>query len=252
MSEFFTEADCDRLAEHIPNEDCWIQKLNADFEHAAGIRSFDRVISIEKANRLLAERGKVVRGDEENGWVQENHWGEWDNDYSALIINIQPIEAEDSAEDILRDFVIRYANLKPEDLADLFERACLRASVGGVMTAKNMQGITKEAYDAAIKERDEALRRIAIMESQASQFASTLAETVKQRDEEIERLRSQFGFRLREQVTVFELQSSILTECEQTLKFYAENANWPYASKGCYPGERARQTLAKIAEWRSK
>src|SRR5271154_3383521 len=103
--EFFTKNDC-----YNPDSRC-------------------PFIGLDKANRLLAERGKVVRGDEDSGWTHENHLDEWDNTHEALLINITPIE-QDSAEKVLRDFMTKCRGLEMKsnsfttlDLSYLYERA---------------------------------------------------------------------------------------------------------------------------------
>ncbi len=82
MKPFFTEADCDSLDNGAP------------------------CLSIDEANQLLEERGKVVFGQ----WDRiADHWHFNDEkiDYhthKALIICIEPIE-QDSAEKILREIL---------------------------------------------------------------------------------------------------------------------------------------------------
>lgn len=81
-NKFFTEADCD------------MNRLS--------IGRTEGSISIDKANRLLSERGKVVKSyGEFNEWYANGASGLLDNTHQALIISIEPIE-QDSAEKILQ------------------------------------------------------------------------------------------------------------------------------------------------------
>lgn len=82
--KFFTEADCNLFyPTHNPAE-----------------RGPPRGITIERANALLSERGKVVYTENTEGFYGEgiHH----DSTHTALLINVQPIEC-DSAEKVLQE-----------------------------------------------------------------------------------------------------------------------------------------------------
>lgn len=121
IKPFFTEADCDVRADLY---------YNIDFREKAG-RTQTTCISLDTANRLLEERGKVVyaSGDEKY-WqdkkdahlrIRVNQDGLLvDSTHQALLINIEPIE-QDSAEKILRDWVDECK--KYQVSSELIERA---------------------------------------------------------------------------------------------------------------------------------
>lgn len=96
MKPFFTEADCDSVGTvHIEN---------------GMLITTGRAISLDKANRLLSERGRVVTGHNYEG--NASWWTGTDamlckHTHQALLINIEPIE-QDSAEKLLKDLIVKY------------------------------------------------------------------------------------------------------------------------------------------------
>lgn len=90
MKTFFTELDCDYYL-HMNDP---------------AVRGTPCAISLDKANRLLSERGKVIY--KQPGWCghswQENLHDAGNRTHTALLINIEPIE-QDSAEKVLRDLI---------------------------------------------------------------------------------------------------------------------------------------------------
>lgn len=111
MKPFFTEADCD------------------EYTFGPGGYSGPPCISLNKANGLLSQRGKVVYTFEDSEYlVAHKNWRKEDT-HTALLINIQPIE-QDSAEKLVKDFIsecekleIRPNSFTTMDLSDLYERA---------------------------------------------------------------------------------------------------------------------------------
>lgn len=99
MKPFFTKADCEIPVLEYGDKRPW------------------QWIHIDKANRLLSERGKVVYGpfkaeqafsgpEMTGGWFPQYHLRTNSSD-KALLINIEPIE-QDSAEKILKVLVEEY------------------------------------------------------------------------------------------------------------------------------------------------
>lgn len=92
MKSFFTEADCD-----VNGKSDWRQQACLG-------------ISLDKANRLVEERGRVVYGQIDGDGpyqfsalqVKASVHGE--DTHQAFLINIEPIE-QDSAEKFVRDLV---------------------------------------------------------------------------------------------------------------------------------------------------
>lgn len=93
MKDFFTEADSDNP---------WSQNKGW--------------INVEKANRLLRERSKVVYGSPDVGWMvckpikgSDDDW----HTHQALIFSIEPLE-QDSAEKFLREWIEHAENMVPQ------------------------------------------------------------------------------------------------------------------------------------------
>jgi len=90
--EFFKEGD----------EDINLSGLSSEFLKTVIVKKY---ISLDKANRLLRERGRVVRTNPK--YISPGHWAPIFSDgdtHQALLINIEPIE-KDSAEKILDDLI---------------------------------------------------------------------------------------------------------------------------------------------------
>lgn len=103
MKPFFAEADCEYLALYNSSNDI-------------------KAISLDKANRLLSERGTVVYSGAEK-LVWKTHPFNNLHAHTALLIHIQPIE-QDSAESFVKDFITCYQTRNQEiGLPELFERA---------------------------------------------------------------------------------------------------------------------------------
>jgi hypothetical protein len=110
--KFFTEADCDCVKATV-------------YYPGTRMEGGTRVsaISLDKANHLIQERGKVVYGLSADGdWMNEAHHDSSDT-HCALLINVEPIERPDTAELLLRDLIVKldcgigitdyeYANIK--------------------------------------------------------------------------------------------------------------------------------------------
>lgn len=104
---FFTESDCDSQEEYLEDGDSPLAQIERECQKNSGVRNIRRCLSIETANRLLRERGKVVYGIEHvSGEVSFDSHPERKNmpayTKRALLINIEPIE-KDSPEKILKD-----------------------------------------------------------------------------------------------------------------------------------------------------
>lgn len=95
-------------------EDCELRVIR--YENVT-FNSDHNLISLDKANALLAERGKVVYGAH-GPKGDASDIAEWDiggvycdnfkHTHRALLINIEPLEAEDSAESLLKEYLIEY------------------------------------------------------------------------------------------------------------------------------------------------
>lgn len=88
---------------------------------------FFKSITINKANRLLSERGKVVYSDHlEETWGEDKDRNGFDKNH-ALLINVQPIKPQqieqDSAEKVLKEMVDWWVSDDCSDRNDLIVRA---------------------------------------------------------------------------------------------------------------------------------
>lgn len=102
MKPFFTKDDCD--IEGRPT-------------------TFTEAISLEKANALLSERGRVVTGSIDDGGLIYFGTDEHDLDtHTALLINIEPIN-QDNAGKLIKDLGSFEDFPKDETMWDLIERA---------------------------------------------------------------------------------------------------------------------------------
>lgn len=93
------------------------------------------MISIAEANRLLRERGKIVKGLDADafGWSFQQIWP-GQHTHQALLINIQPVE-NDSYEKFVRDFLGTYGMCSKENYGhtgELVERAKKLISPSGL------------------------------------------------------------------------------------------------------------------------
>lgn len=91
------------------------------------------LISLDKANRLLLEKGTAVYGvkDKFTGLLNMNEQPGASDTHSALLINIEPIE-RDSAESLLRDIITA-------------------GSLLDIHTRESLEGTLKRFYDRARK-----------------------------------------------------------------------------------------------------
>lgn len=92
MKDFFKESDCEPL----------VFRQNGN-SFTLNLPKPNSYISLEKANRLLHERGKVVRSRGGELWDALVVYPE--HTQQALLINVEAIEDEDSAESLLRDLI---------------------------------------------------------------------------------------------------------------------------------------------------
>ena len=99
MSDFFKESDLDGHGTYTPD----VQEDTSGIRSRRPMISIDGpMISIDKANRLLRERGMKVQcvfRENEDSWYASN--GCLDKTHTALLICIEPIE-KDSAEKLIR------------------------------------------------------------------------------------------------------------------------------------------------------
>lgn len=94
-NDFFSEADCD-----LAGRDAM----------------YFKAISLEKANALLREHGRIVQSRCQGEWITswpEDQFGNSGNTHTALLINVQAIEPADSAEQILKELF--EASVKDDD-----------------------------------------------------------------------------------------------------------------------------------------
>jgi hypothetical protein len=105
MKPFFTEDDCD--------------------VNVVGHPGRKRCISMDKANRLLEERGLIVYALRANDfWSAEKPCTSWINIDRAILINIEPIEEPDSKDKILADLMKLDGWPKPyTEVVELAKRA---------------------------------------------------------------------------------------------------------------------------------
>ncbi len=84
-------------------------------------------ISIDKANLLLRERGVVVVSDDPRfKWTPDQKLSS--KTHVALLINITPIEEEDTAEGLLREIIgmLKLGQPQPRDLLDRLRKLLSR------------------------------------------------------------------------------------------------------------------------------
>lgn len=119
MKDFFKESDCDVTR-------------TIDYRHATSLDSgiiTCLAISIEKANRLIRERGKVVYGCERKPGEMNREWLRpvtennvpIGSSHTAILLNIEPVE-QDSAEKFVADFYEKGV-CDEMNYQDLFQRA---------------------------------------------------------------------------------------------------------------------------------
>ena len=108
--EFFKEGD----------EDINLTGLSSEFLKTVIVKKY---ISFDKANRLLRERGKVVRTNPK--YMSAYHWAPIFSDgdtHQALLVCIEPIE-QDSAEKIFEDLAKASLFITVPRMEEFIERA---------------------------------------------------------------------------------------------------------------------------------
>ncbi len=120
MKPFFSESDCDGVM--------------GQYSNIASAAYQCHAISLDRANKLLAERGAVVYGN----YDKDGHYGfgpicNPQDTHSALLICVEEeIEKPDTAEGLLKDRLelLEAKVVQLEEKIKRLERACENLSVG--------------------------------------------------------------------------------------------------------------------------